>query len=144
MAIRYTFKVYERLKREQHINTLFLSGKAFSVFPVRLIYTLVPRTGDALAPAQAGFSVPKKKFRSSVHRHRVRRLMVEAWRLHKHTLYPLIPADKQLHLFFIFTDNRMPDGYEPVKEAIVKGLNKLGVIMNPQAQNEHPETTIQT
>ena len=141
MAIRYTFKVYERLKREQHINTLFLSGKAFSVFPVRLIYTLVPRTGDMLAPAQAGFSVPKKKFRSSVHRHRIRRLMVEAWRLHKHVLYPLIPVDKQLHLFLIFTDNRMPDGYEPVKEAIVKGLDKLAGIISTKQENTDPESS---
>lgn len=143
MAIRYTFKVYERLKREQHINTLFLSGKAFSVFPVRIIYTIVPRTDGKESPAQAGFSVPKKKFRSSVHRHRIRRLMVEAWRLNKHTLYSLIPAGKQLHLFFIFNDSKMPEGYEPVKDAIVKGLGKLAVIINQKEQNENPETSIQ-
>jgi ribonuclease P protein component len=135
MAIRYTFKVYERLKREQHINTLFLSGKAFSVFPVRFIYALVPRPADASSPAQAGFSVPKKKFRSSVHRHRIRRLMVEAWRLHKHTIYPAIPESMQLHLFFIFTDKLMPDGYEPVKEAILKGLAKLTDIITPKPES---------
>ncbi len=77
---------------------------------------------------QTGFSVPKKKFRSSVHRHRIRRLMVEAWRLNKHGLYETIPPDKQIHLFFIFTDIKMPE-YKLVKDALIKGIEKLvGVV----------------
>ena len=117
MAIRYTFKVYERLKREQHINTLFLSGKAFSVFPLRLIYVIVPRpAGDQVSPVMTGFSVPKKKFGSPVKRHRIRRLMMEAWRLNKHILYAAVPPDKQVHLFFIFADTKMPH-HETVRAA---------------------------
>jgi ribonuclease P protein component len=75
-----------------------------------------------------GFSVPKKKFGSSVRRHRIRRLMSEAWRLNKHTLYATIPPDKQLHLFFIFTDSAMPD-YEAVKEAVIKGIRNLELVV---------------
>ena len=108
-----------------HINTLFLTGKAFSVFPLRLIYNWVPRpAGDDISPVQIGFSVPKKKFGSSVKRHRIRRLMVEAWRLNKHTLYPAIPADKQLHIFLIFTHTELPE-YAIVEGAVVKGIGKL-------------------
>jgi ribonuclease P protein component len=72
----------------------------------------------------AGFSVPKKKFRSSVDRHRIRRLMVESWRLHKHILYAVLPANKQLHLFIIFTGKTMPD-YELVHGSVVKGIEIL-------------------
>jgi len=72
----------------------------------------------------ACFSIPKKKFGSSVHRHRIRRLISEAWRLNKHALYPAIPPDKQMHLFFIFTDTAMP-AYDTVKDAVVKGIGKL-------------------
>lgn len=78
-------------------------------------------------PVKAGFSVPKKKFRSSVHRHRIRRLMVESWRLNKHELYPAIPTGWQLHLFLIFTDVKMPE-YEPVLLAVQKGIAKLIVL----------------
>ena len=124
MAIRYTFKVYERLKREQHIHTLFQSGKAFSVFPVRFIHVMLPRPNGTDAPVMTGFSVPKKKFRSSVHRHRIRRLMAEAWRLNKHLLYDKVPADEQLHLFLIFTDIKMPE-YDTVSVAVIKGIKKL-------------------
>jgi ribonuclease P protein component len=55
-----------------------------------------------------GFSVPKKKFKLSVDRHRIRRLMVEAWRLQKHAIYAALPADVQLHLFIVYTDKEMP------------------------------------
>ena len=130
-AIRYTFKVYERLKREQHIDTLFRTGKAFSVFPVRFIYSTIPRTTDNSSPVRVGFSVPKKKFRSSVDRHRVRRLMAESWRLNKAALYPAIPEHLQLHLFLVFTSPKLPD-YEPVKNAIVTGLGKLHAIFKEE------------
>jgi ribonuclease P protein component len=86
----------------------------------------VPRQEAEESPVRAGFSVPKKKFRSSVNRHRIRRLVVESWRLNKHLLYPAIPDDKQLHLFFIFTDIKMPE-YETVRAAVVKGIGKLSL-----------------
>lgn len=132
-AIRYTFTANERLKREQHIDTLFLTGKAFSFFPVRFMYKWVPR-GAETAPARVGFSIPKKKFRLSVHRHRVRRLIFESWRLHKHLLYAHIPAHLQLHLFVIFTDNKIPQ-YSDVEPLVVKGINKLKETLPPAEDN---------
>jgi len=84
----------------------------------------VPRAENELSPVLAGFSVPKKKFHSSVSRHRVRRLMSEAWRLSKQGLYPCVPEDRQLHLFLIFTDAAMPDHLK-VKEAITNGIERL-------------------
>ena len=74
-----------------------------------------------------GFSVPKKKFRSSVDRHRIRRLLVEAWRLNKSQLYSAIPNNVQLHLFFIFTDTKMPD-YATALKAVLSGIDKLRAI----------------
>ncbi|HXS37761.1 MAG TPA: ribonuclease P protein component [Flavipsychrobacter sp.] len=130
--MRYTFRAYERLKREQHIDTLFHTGKAFSVFPGKFIYNVVER-GAEFSPVRVGFSVPKKKFRSSVHRHRIMRLMREAWRLHKHLLYPAIPSQSHLHLFLIFTDTAMPD-YKKVQEMVVKGIERL---IQVAASTEH-------
>ena len=71
-----------------------------------------------------GFSVPKKKFKSSVHRHRVRRLMVEAWRLNKHMVYGDIPGELQLHMFFIFTDDKLPE-YDTVARSMLLCIEKL-------------------
>ena len=92
---------------------------------------LVPRA-DELAPARAGFSVPKKKFRKSVHRHHIRRLMVESWRLNKSELYPAIPAGKQLHLFIIYTSTEAPDFFT-LQLQMQKGIIKLAEIATQHA-----------
>ncbi|XZF16703.1 ribonuclease P protein component [Chitinophagaceae bacterium MMS25-I14] len=121
--MRNTFKAYERLKREQHIDTLFRKGKAFSVFPLKCICLPVARPEKA-SPVQVGFSVPKKKFRHSVDRHRVRRMVFEAWRLQKQELYDAIPATLQLHIFLIFTHTAQPD-IEQAKTAVHGCIRKL-------------------
>jgi ribonuclease P protein component len=123
MAPRYTLGSDSRLKREQHIETLFRTGKAFSVFPIRCIWTLAPR-GKETSPTRIGCSVSKKKFKRSVDRGRVKRLLREAWRLQQHEVADAVPTEKQLHLFLIFTDATLPD-YETVYNAVGKGLAKL-------------------
>ncbi len=146
IAIRYTFKVNERLKKEQQINTLFHTGKAFSVFPLRIIYTLVPCTDPAEPPAKAGFSVPKKKVKLSVGRHRIRRLMLEAWRLNKHTVFAAVPEGKQLHLFVMYTDKAEPT-YDKVCATLLKCTSRLLAALTaadqPQPQPEMPQNTPQ-
>jgi ribonuclease P protein component len=102
---------------------------------LRLVYTVNPRPEGKASPALAGFSVPKKKFRHSVDRHRIRRLMVEAWRLNKQSLYDAVPADVQLHIFFIFTDKILPE-YATVQQALVKGIGQLGNIVAPVKKDE--------
>lgn len=134
MVIRYTLCKDERLKREQNIETLFRSGKAFSVFPLRIIWRFHPK-GQEKYPVRAGFSAPKKKFRHAVDRNRIKRMIREAWRLQKHTIYELVPADLQLHLFFIFTDNVLPD-QPAITAAVSKGISKL----QPAINQEYPPT----
>ena len=123
-AIRHTFKNNERLKREHHIETLFRKGKAFSVFPLRVLSNEVGRDEGETSPVRAGFSVPKKKFKHATDRNRIKRLMREAWRLQKHIVYDAIPQDKQLHLFFIFTDTTLPK-YDTIRDCVDKAISRL-------------------
>ena len=122
MAARYTLSAGERLKREQHIKALFQTGKALSVFPVRLLWMLAPP--DGAAASRAGFSAPKKKFRHATDRNRIKRLLREAWRLQKPVLESAIPAGRQLHLFIMFTDKVLPS-YDVVFAAVEKSILKL-------------------
>jgi ribonuclease P protein component len=69
----------------------------------------LPRPEGKSSPVLAAFSVPKKKMKLAVNRHRIRRQMKEAWRLHKHELYNAIPPNMQLHVFFIYTHNALPE-----------------------------------
>lgn len=76
------------------------------------------------SPVRAGFSVPKKKFRSSVARHHIRRLMIESYRLNKAVLYQSIPEGQQLHLFII-NNNTTNTDFATLQDIISKGINRL-------------------
>lgn len=84
---------------------------------------MVPRDAE-LSPARAGFSIPKKKFRSSVQRHKMRRLLTEAWRMNKQELYDAIPEDKQLQIFIIL-NNTEPLDFSKLQEIVQSGIIKL-------------------
>jgi ribonuclease P protein component len=64
-----------------------------------------------------GVSVAKKKMPHSVDRQRGKRLLREAWRLHKHELYACIPPGTQLHLFLLLTSPDMPT-YAKVEQSV--------------------------
>lgn len=127
MGDGYTLTHSERLKLRKQIETLFRSGEAFSVYPFRVVYTCTQERGPKDAPVRVGFSVPKKRMPHAVQRNRIKRLCREAWRLQKHALYPLVPADKQMHLFFIFIGKEIPD-FKESKQAV------SGIIHNLQAK----------
>jgi ribonuclease P protein component len=88
-----------------------------------------PRSNEP-SPVRIGFSVPKKRFRASVKRHRIRRLMAEAWRLNKQQLYAAIPSESQLHLFLIFTGAEIPP-YAEVEAAVKKIIERLRELQKP-------------
>lgn len=71
-----------------------------------------------------GVSVPKKRTALAVNRNRVKRLVHEVWRLNKHQLYQVIPAQFQLHLFFVFTGMPNPD-YKTIEQAVLKSIEML-------------------
>ena len=128
MGNRYTLGANARLKREQDIEALFRNGKALSVFPLKVIWRLVP--GIACPPEiKAGFSAPKKKFKRATDRNRVKRLLRESWRLQQNELRDLIPDGYQLHVFLLFNDLNLPEYrsvFESVGRAILLLKNAIG------------------
>lgn len=104
MPFRYSFKAYERLKKEQDIKTLFQKGKAFSSYPIQYIWAITPKSPKELSPIRVGVSVPKRKFPNAVDRNYLKRLLREVWRLNKHCFYANIPEHIQMHLFLVYTD----------------------------------------
>ncbi|UPK72907.1 ribonuclease P protein component [Chitinophaga filiformis] len=106
------------------METLFREGKAFSVFPYRVIYMPVDQPLNKY-PVQAGFSASTRRFPHAVDRNRVKRLTRECWRLQKQGLYDVLQQhSKQLALFFIYTDKKIAP-YATLHHKISVILKKL-------------------
>ena len=80
------FPKYERLCKENDIQSLFDQGAGFSCYPYRVVYRFLP-VGDRSVTCRLLLSVSKKRFHHAIKRNRVKRLIREAWRKNKSPLY---------------------------------------------------------
>lgn len=81
--MRHTFTKSERLCSQQAIDWLFDGkGTAFSVFPFRIVYKVVPVDDNTVTVPLPSLliSVPKKRFHHAVDRNRVKRQVREGYR----------------------------------------------------------------
>ena len=120
-----TLSKEERISSRKLIDKLFNGGQSHSmaVFPLRLVYMEKEREG-ACPPAQLLVSVPKRCFKRAVKRNRVKRQVREAYRHHKHLIWNVLPADRQLALAFIWLDDRLYDTAE-VEQRVASLLERL-------------------
>lgn len=106
LSTPYSYNRKEKLKSRKLIQQVFESGKAFSQFPIKIIWLLHSNTSTS--PVQAAVSVGKKQFKLAVKRNRVKRLLREAYRLNKQDLLAAVPQDKRLAIFIIYIDKELP------------------------------------
>ncbi|GAA4802088.1 ribonuclease P protein component [Litoribaculum gwangyangense] len=79
--MKFTYSKKEKLKSKKLIDQLFSEGQSVSAFPLRLVYLPTVFADGALT--KTSVSVSKKHFKTAVHRNRIKRLLREAYRLHK-------------------------------------------------------------
>jgi ribonuclease P protein component len=123
---QYTLGQHERLKSRKQIEHLFKTAKSFNSGMIKVFHQLheTERT-EKLQPLQFGVGVGTRHFKHAVDRNRIKRLMREAYRLHKEELQQHITLQqKQLNIFFVFTGREVPT-HEMVVKAATAALNKL-------------------
>lgn len=123
MAVkRFGFGKKEKLKSRKQIEELFLNGKNFSVFPLRVTYQFLSSEETGV---QVGITAGKKYFKKAVDRNRIKRLTREAYRLQKNDLIEVL-KQKQLKgfLFFMYTDKTI-SSFSIIKDAMNKCLKRL-------------------
>ena len=124
--VRYTLGKEERLKSRKTIELLFREGKAFTIFPFRVIYLRrdlaeVPQ----LVQLQAGFTVSTRHFKNATDRNRIRRLVKESYRLQKHQLLQQYEGKETgLSVFFIYVGKEVPL-HELIREKMNGVLQRL-------------------
>ncbi len=122
------FKKGEKLKSSQLIDLLFTQGKRLSVYPILLTYLQTEHPSDYRI--QAGFSVPKKRFKKAVDRNRIKRQLREAYRLEKNNLQIINKEGdtKKYILMFVYISNEKLD-YTVLSESMQKILNKFQAVI---------------
>jgi len=120
---RFTFSGDEKLKGKKIIDQLFNGGKSVSLNGFTLVYLIGPL--HSYYPANAGFSVPKKHFKNAVDRNRIKRLMREAYRMNKLSLYQkLVEHQQQMALMWVYKGKEIPN-HEAVTKAVVSCINRI-------------------
>ena len=134
--IKLTFNKSQHLCGETTISQLFREGKAFLVFPLRVVYRVMPREIDGhiySSPILGGVpeggggeiisssfskkrpavrvltSVPKKQFKHAVDRNRFKRLIRESYRLQQHELNEVLDSNGLvMDVAFTAVHNQIP------------------------------------
>ncbi|MBQ5926099.1 MAG: ribonuclease P protein component [Paludibacteraceae bacterium] len=131
--LRLTFNKSQHLCGETTISQLFREGKAFLVFPLRVVYRVMPRNvvthgscvRDNRPPVRVLVSVPKKQFKHAVDRNRFKRLIREAYRLQQHELNEALEArGLVMDVAFTAVHNQLPE-FDFLKGRMAKILSKL-------------------
>lgn len=130
---KQTFDKSQHLCGETTISQLFREGKAFLVFPLRVVYRVMPRdvgahgscVRDVRATVRVLTSVPKKQFKHAVDRNRFKRLIRESYRLQKHELVAALD-EKGLVMDVAFTvvHNQLPK-FDYLKTRMAKVIHIL-------------------
>lgn len=105
-----TFGKQEKLCAKRAIDRLFVGGNSRSVvaFPIRLVYVLVEREQDE-SLLKVLVTVSKKHFKHAVDRNRTKRLLREAWRLHRNEILQLLRLKQTggLDVALIWLDDKL-------------------------------------
>jgi ribonuclease P protein component len=111
----------EHLKKKKRIDLLFMEGTRKKFFPLVLLYR--PYTPEDEPFHQVLISIPKKHFRKSVVRNKVRRRIREAYRKHKAMLYNNIQGLPFL-LGYVYLSKTVVT-YAEIEKSIVASIRYL-------------------
>lgn len=120
---KFTYSKSEKLKSRKLLNQVFAEGKSLNTFPLKITYT--SKDIETITSAKVGVGASSRYFKKAVDRNRVKRLLREAFRLHKNFLIELLPEKKQVNVFILFIGKDMAET-SLIAEKMPTILQKLG------------------
>lgn len=119
-----TFSKEERLKSRKQIGLLFKNRQSIGAYPLRIFWAETTPNHSPY-PVAISFSVSKRVFKQAVKRNRHKRLMREAFRLHKQDLYSFLKQEnKQLNLMLIYVGKEAVD-FATIEKKYLRLIHKL-------------------
>ena len=115
-----TFSKAERLCSSVLIENLFKSGISYHLSPFKFVWL---EASENNVPVKTVIRVPKRLFKKAVDRNRLKRMIREAYRKNKNSLYDSL-LEKKIHLMIVFTAKSIIE-YKDIEEKIIEGLQRL-------------------
>ncbi|MGI9548313.1 MAG: ribonuclease P protein component [Flavobacteriaceae bacterium] len=116
----FKFNKKEKLKSKKTIERLFREGKAITHHPLKMYYLSIDDGQECRF--KTAVSVPKKNFKSAVHRNRIKRLMRESYRLNKHLIFNNIEGN--FAFLILYLGKEMPL-YREIEDSLQGVFQKL-------------------
>ena len=111
----------ERLKQKKSIQLLFSEGNTKKFFPLALYY--LQYEPDKFPFNKLLVSVPKKHFRKSVVRNKIKRRIREAYRHHKHLMYNKT-GDLPFLLGYVYISKNV-QSFKSIEEQVINSIQYL-------------------
>jgi len=111
----------ERLKQKKSIQLLFSEGNTKKFFPLALYY--LQYEPEKFPFNKLLVSVPKKHFKKSVVRNKIKRRIREAYRQHKHLMYNKT-GDLPFLLGYVYISKNV-QSYKSIEEQVINSIQYL-------------------
>lgn len=118
-----SFPKTEKLKHRKLFDQLFKHGQRAFKYPVTAIW--VKTELPVSHPIQVGFSAPKKNYRKAVQRNEIKRIMREAYRVQKHSLFDYLASTEQQIALLLITVKTNNTSYEALQPKILLLLQEI-------------------
>jgi ribonuclease P protein component len=124
MMDSFTFRKKEKLCSQKLIGEMFLSGNSFLCYPLKVTWMKAEELQSEF-PVQVAFSVPKRIFKRAHDRNRLKRLMREAYRLQKSSLYKVADNEKmKIILMFVYIGKEQTQ-FNRIETSVGKVISRM-------------------
>ncbi len=131
----YSYTRDEKLKKQKLVDQLFQKRKSVNAFPVKAFFAFPQEAMDS--PLKAGVGTSKRNIKKAVHRNRVKRLLREAWRLHKQELKTVLDSNGQQMIVFLHYSDKAVPSFGLVQEKVRLVVQKLIRAANGHLTQNH-------